>query len=218
MLGVDGGIDGRLPCRPRRERTWRCGCMIAVVVGALAGSACVHSEGQRKSASARYPVVMDRCHQGRVRNALEPEWEARFEARPTGFRPGRRLCRCDQSLFLTLKGPANGCGFWMRFVGCVRQNRPSSVTRQARIVPAREMVRKWLKAGVIRTAGLHDRGGFSPRRCDQSLLMTWRCMSGEAAGCVTAVRPVFTPVRRWRAPRSGENADDMVAAAIPGAG
>src|SRR6201982_974375 len=27
------------------------------------------------------PVIMDRCHQARVRNALEPEWEARFEPR-----------------------------------------------------------------------------------------------------------------------------------------
>ena len=26
------------------------------------------------------PVISDRCHQARVRNALEPEWEARFEA------------------------------------------------------------------------------------------------------------------------------------------
>src|SRR2546423_8518096 len=27
------------------------------------------------------PVIMDRCHQHRVKNALEPEWEARFEPR-----------------------------------------------------------------------------------------------------------------------------------------
>src|SRR5438132_6067070 len=27
------------------------------------------------------PVIMDRCHQQRVRHALEPEWEARFEPR-----------------------------------------------------------------------------------------------------------------------------------------
>jgi len=31
------------------------------------------------------PVLMDRCHQALVRNALEPEWEARFEARSYGF-------------------------------------------------------------------------------------------------------------------------------------
>jgi hypothetical protein len=27
------------------------------------------------------PVISDRCHQARVRHALEPEWEARFEPR-----------------------------------------------------------------------------------------------------------------------------------------
>jgi RNA-directed DNA polymerase len=27
------------------------------------------------------PVIMDRCHQNRVKNALEPDWEARFEPR-----------------------------------------------------------------------------------------------------------------------------------------
>jgi RNA-directed DNA polymerase len=31
------------------------------------------------------PVIADRCHQGRVRAALEPEWEARFEPRSYGF-------------------------------------------------------------------------------------------------------------------------------------
>jgi RNA-directed DNA polymerase len=33
------------------------------------------------------PVIADRCHQGRVRAALEPEWEARFEPKSYGFRP-----------------------------------------------------------------------------------------------------------------------------------
>src|ERR1700745_3004604 len=33
------------------------------------------------------PVIVDRCQQARVRNALVPEWEARFEARSYGFRP-----------------------------------------------------------------------------------------------------------------------------------
>src|SRR5260370_21004074 len=37
------------------------------------------------------PVITDRCHQARVRNALEPEWEGRFQPRSYGFRPGRGL-------------------------------------------------------------------------------------------------------------------------------
>ena len=51
------------------------------------------------------PVMMDRCHQARVRNALEPEWEARFETRSYGFRPGRSCADAIGSLYSTLNGP-----------------------------------------------------------------------------------------------------------------
>lgn len=50
------------------------------------------------------PVIMDRCHQARVRRALEPEWEARFEARSYGFRPGRSCHDAIESIFRTLSG------------------------------------------------------------------------------------------------------------------
>ena len=50
------------------------------------------------------PVIMDRCHQARVRQALEPEWEARFEPRSYGFRPGRGCHDAIESLFQTLCG------------------------------------------------------------------------------------------------------------------
>jgi RNA-directed DNA polymerase len=48
------------------------------------------------------PVIMDRCHQARVRHALEPEREARFEPRSYGFRPGRGCHDAIGSLFQTL--------------------------------------------------------------------------------------------------------------------
>jgi RNA-directed DNA polymerase len=35
------------------------------------------------------PTVIDRCLQARVKNALEPYWEAQFEGSSYGFRPGR---------------------------------------------------------------------------------------------------------------------------------
>src|SRR5947209_5779641 len=35
------------------------------------------------------PCVIDRCLQALVKNALEPEWEARFEGSSYGFRPKR---------------------------------------------------------------------------------------------------------------------------------
>src|SRR6266481_9912153 len=51
------------------------------------------------------PVLMDRCHQQRVRNALEPEWEARFEPRSYGFRPGRGCHDAIAAVYNVCKGP-----------------------------------------------------------------------------------------------------------------
>src|SRR5699024_10253278 len=50
------------------------------------------------------PVLGDRVQQARVANALEPEWEARFEPRSYGFRPGRGCHDAIESIYCTLKG------------------------------------------------------------------------------------------------------------------
>src|ERR1017187_7797456 len=50
------------------------------------------------------PVIEDRAHQARTRNALEPEWEARFEARFLGFRPGGSCHDAIRFLFSPLRG------------------------------------------------------------------------------------------------------------------
>src|SRR4029434_7014586 len=51
------------------------------------------------------PAQMDRCHQARVRHALEPEWEARFEPRSYGFRPGRSCQDAIAAIYNVCKGP-----------------------------------------------------------------------------------------------------------------
>jgi len=51
------------------------------------------------------PVLMDRGHQQRVRHALEPEWEARFEPRSYGFRPGRSCQDAIAAIYQACKGP-----------------------------------------------------------------------------------------------------------------
>jgi len=50
------------------------------------------------------PVLVDRVQQARVANALEPEWEARFEPRSYGFRPGRGCHDAIEAIYWTLKG------------------------------------------------------------------------------------------------------------------
>jgi RNA-directed DNA polymerase len=118
------------------------------------------------------PVITDRCHQQRVRNALEPEWEARFEPRSYGFRPGRGCHDAIQALFLTLRGNLTKRG-WI-----LDADLASAFDRidHSRLVaalggfPARGMIRDWLAAGVFEpgngfaptTEGTPQGGGFRP--------------------------------------------------------
>ena len=111
-----------------------------------------------KQRPLRLPVVMDRCHQARVKNALEPEWEARFEARSYGFRPGRSCQDAAGVLYVTLKG--NSKRTWILdadLTAAFDKIRHSFLLEQLGGFPARDIIRGWLKAGVFETGK-----GFAP--------------------------------------------------------
>ena len=64
----------------------------------------IPKQGAAKRRPLGIPVIVDRCHQARVVNALEPEWEARFEPRSYGFRPGRGCHDAIQAIYQVVKG------------------------------------------------------------------------------------------------------------------
>ena len=49
-------------------------------------------------------MIADRALQALAANALEPEWEARFEPRSYGFRPGRGCQDAIQAIYQVGKG------------------------------------------------------------------------------------------------------------------
>ena len=105
------------------------------------------------------PVIVDRCHQARVRNALEPEWEARFEARSYGFRPGRGCHDAIAYLFSVL-GKRSARRLWIvdadLSAAFDRIDHDQLLSRVGRF-PAQGLIRRWLKAGVV------EKGrGFTP--------------------------------------------------------
>ena len=60
------------------------------------------------------PVIVDRALQARAASALEPEWEARFEPKSYGFRPGRGCHDAIEAIFTTVGGSTRtGGGFSM---------------------------------------------------------------------------------------------------------
>jgi RNA-directed DNA polymerase len=103
-------------------------------------------------------VLTDRCHQARVKNALEPEWESRFEARSYGFRPGRCCQDAAGTLYLALKGKTRRA--WILdadLTSAFDRIGHSFLLKQLGTFPAREMIAGWLKAGVFETGK-----GFAP--------------------------------------------------------
>ncbi|WP_228000406.1 group II intron reverse transcriptase/maturase [Nocardia australiensis] len=104
------------------------------------------------------PVLIDRAQRARVRNALEPEWEARFEPRSYGFRPGRSCHDAIVAIQLTLQGA--GCQrVWVLdadLAAAFDRIDHDHLLDQIGQFPAREQVREWLKAGVM------DKGRYSP--------------------------------------------------------
>jgi RNA-directed DNA polymerase len=112
-------------------------------------------EGQYESP---VPVLADRCHQARVRNALEPEWEARSEPRSYGFRPGRGCHDAIESLFITLCGKSKRV--WILDADLAAAFDKISHEHLLEMLggfPAREMIAGWLKAGIFEAGK-----GFAP--------------------------------------------------------
>ena len=103
------------------------------------------------------PVILDRCHQARVVNALEPEWEARFEPRSYGFRPGRGCHDAIQAIYQVVKGrdPKRRWVLDADLAGAFDRIAHDHILQQLGSFPARGMIRSWLKAGVVENGRLH---------------------------------------------------------------
>ncbi|MBB5782094.1 reverse transcriptase domain-containing protein [Nonomuraea jabiensis] len=105
------------------------------------------------------PVIMDRCHQGRVRNALEPEWESRFEPKSYGFRPGRSCQDAISAIFNICRG-SRAKRVWALdadLAAAFDRIDHSRLLEALGSFPARDLIWEWLKAGVF------EKGkGFAP--------------------------------------------------------
>jgi len=101
------------------------------------------------------PTVKDRVMQAIVKAALEPEWEARFEADSYGFRPGRCTMDAIEAIHTTLN--RKGSSRWILDAdvsGCFDNIGHGPLLAKPPVFTA--TVRRWLKAGVV------EFGRFSP--------------------------------------------------------
>jgi RNA-directed DNA polymerase len=103
-------------------------------------------------------VITDRCLQAVALNALEPEWEARFEPRSYGFRPGRGCHDAIGAIFLAAKGksPKRQWILDADLAAAFDRINHDHLLASVGQFPAQGLVEQWLKAGVV------DGGSFAP--------------------------------------------------------
>ncbi|MGQ4810601.1 hypothetical protein NKDENANG_04083 [Candidatus Entotheonellaceae bacterium PAL068K] len=103
------------------------------------------------------PTVLDRSMQAGVMNALEPEWEARFEPCSYGFRPGRGCHDAMQRIYnLSRPNTRKGWVVDADIMGAYDNIRHETILDAVKGFPAQNLIRAWLKAGVM------DDGAFQP--------------------------------------------------------
>ncbi|MDT4995607.1 MAG: RNA-directed polymerase, partial [Actinoplanes sp.] len=114
--------------------------------------------GTTKRRGLGIPVIVDRAFQALAVNALEPEWEARFESKSYGFRPGRGCHDAIGAIYSTLNGK-NPHRVWILdadLTAAFDRIDHGRLIAALGTFPGRGLVEQWLKAGVV------DRGRFAP--------------------------------------------------------
>jgi len=121
------------------------------------------SNGRRRGLGI--PVIADRALQALALNALEPEWEARFEPKSYGFRPGRG-CHDAIVAIHTTSSRQDARRLWVLdadLAAAFDRLSHQHILCSLGSFPARELVRQWLRAGVLEDGQFIPAGEGTPQ-------------------------------------------------------
>ncbi|NEQ11338.1 MAG: group II intron reverse transcriptase/maturase [Moorea sp. SIO4E2] len=95
------------------------------------------------------PTMYDRALQALIKQALEPEWEAKFEPNSYGFRPGRSCHDAIEAIFKA----TNRMPKWVLdadIAKCFDKINHDTLLSKLNTYPSlRRLIKSWLKAGVM---------------------------------------------------------------------
>ncbi len=105
------------------------------------------------------PTLYDRARQALVKQALEPEWEAKFEPNSYGFRPGRSVHDAIGAIYIAInKQPKYVLD--ADIAKCFDRIDREALLRKTGTFPTlQRLIKRWLNAGII------DKGVFSETHC-----------------------------------------------------
>ncbi|HEY9602304.1 MAG TPA: group II intron reverse transcriptase/maturase [Allocoleopsis sp.] len=105
--------------------------------------------GTKEKRPLGIPIMHDRALQALAKLTLEPEWEARFEKRSHGFRPGRSAHDAIEDIFNVIRYKSR----WVLdadIAKCFDQIDHNALLKKLNTYPGmRRQIKAWLKSGVI---------------------------------------------------------------------
>ena len=110
------------------------------------------------------PVVIDRCLQAMVKNALEPAWEAKFEGMSYGFRPGRSCHDAIAKIYELARPNKNKKWIFDADIrGAFDNISHDYLLKVIGSVPGKELIKQWLKAGYVEQEMFHTTERGTPQ-------------------------------------------------------
>ncbi|WP_333182288.1 group II intron reverse transcriptase/maturase [Microcoleus sp. B3-D7] len=105
--------------------------------------------GREEKRPLGIPTMKDRALQALVKQALEPEWEARFEPNSYGFRPGRSCQDAVQAIYNAIRYKAKYV-LDADIAKCFDHINHQALLEKLNTSPkTRRQIRSWLRAGVM---------------------------------------------------------------------
>jgi RNA-directed DNA polymerase len=150
------------------------------------------------------PVMVDRACQALAKQALEPQWEAKFEANSYGFRPGRGAHDAIGALFNNIRWQ-NKYVLDADIKGCFDHIDHQALLEKLHTYPAlRRLVKGWLKAGVMEALELSPTKAGTPQGGVISPLLANIALHGMEEALLKAY------IGERKAPSAGRGAPQLI--------
>ena len=153
------GVDGIKSLTPK-QRLVVAKNLDVLPIGRPARRIWIPKPGRAERRPLSIPTLYDRARQALVKQALEPEWEAKFEPNSYGFRPGRSAHDAIGAIYTAInKQPKYVLD--ADIAKCFDRIDRDALLRKTGTFPAlRRLIKRWLNAGFIDNDvfGRTDRG------------------------------------------------------------
>ncbi|QMW07021.1 group II intron reverse transcriptase/maturase [Spirosoma foliorum] len=170
--------------------------------------------GSQEKRPLGIPILYDRALQALAKKALEPEWEARFEANSYGFRLGRGAHDAIQAIFSAI---CNKTRYVLDadIAKCFdRINHQALLAKLSTFPTLRRQIKSWLKAGVMEGDQLFPTEEGSPQGGVISPLLANIALHGMEQAIhqafPTQTRKVNGVLTRQTTPHIVRYADDFI--------